>query len=109
MQHTPTTSPNIIGNNIKYFREKLGLKQDVIAKYLQTSREQISYYEIGSRIVNTEHLGKLASLFCINEYDLYETNAESNTINIAFAFRAESLNNEDLTEVAKFKKLLLIT
>lgn len=103
---TPPSPNIIIGQNIKLFRDKLGLTQEMLAGYLQTTREQISYYESGSRSVSTDHLNSLANLFCMNEYDFYEADAEKRKINISFAFRADTLNTEDLQGIAQFKKIV---
>jgi transcriptional regulator with XRE-family HTH domain len=98
---------NIVGQNIKLLREQLGLTQDILGQYLQTSREQIAYYENGSRSISTNHLTQLASLFCLNEYDFYEENIETQKVNMAFAFRANDLQAEDLKSISQFKKIVL--
>lgn len=97
----------IIGNNIKNFREKLGLKQDDLAVYLNINREEISYYETGKRTIPTEVIAKSAKLFGIDEYDLFETDTESNNVKVAFAFRADALNHDDLNHIADFRKIVL--
>ncbi len=103
---TPDQIPNTVGQNIKLFREKLGLTQEALAQYLLTSREQISYYETGARSVTTAHLNSLANLFCINEYDFYEEDSQMKNLNICFAFRADELQPNDLQSIAQFKKIV---
>ena len=104
---TVTLNTNqITGQNIKMLRTKVGMTQEALAQYLGTSREQIAYYENGSRLVPSLHLSKLADLFCMNEYDFFEENTANREINIAFAFRADILQPEDLTSIAKFKKIV---
>ncbi len=104
---TTSNQPNsTVGQNIKLFRDKLGLTQDALAQYLQTTREQISYYETGARSITTTHLNSLANLFCVNEYDFYEEDAEKRNVNISFAFRADELKPEDLKSIAQFKKIV---
>lgn len=101
-------NPNIIiGLNIKALREKMGLTQNALAQYLGTSREQVGYYEIGKRSMPSAQLSKLANLFCMNEYDFYEEDLQSKSINIAFAFRANELQAQDLESIAQFKKIVL--
>ena len=101
------TNPNIIvGQNIRLLREELGLTQDVLAQYLSISREQIAYYESGSRSITTAQLSKLANLFCLNEYDFYEADPQKRKISIAFAFRADTLDPQDLENIAQFKKIV---
>lgn len=100
-------NPNfIIGQNIRTLREKMGLTQEALAQYLGTSREQIGYYEIGQRSIPSVQLSKLANLFCMNEYDFYEEDLQSRSINIAFAFRADELQAQDLQSIAQFKKIV---
>ncbi len=102
----PSQSNAIIGKNIKSIRLEMGLTQEALANYLQTTREQVAYYELGQRPVSSTHLAKLADLFCINEYDFYEEDPVKRSIHVAFAFRAGLLNNEDLQQVAAFKKVV---
>lgn len=97
----------IIGNNIKLLRDKLGLTQDDLANYLGLSRMQIIRYEKGSSSVPTENLTKLSELFSVDEYDFYEEDASKINANLAFAFRANELNGEDLKTIASFKKIAM--
>ncbi len=100
-------NPNVIvGQNIKMLRERMGLTQDALSKYLNTSREQIAYFETGARAVPTAQLSKLASLFCMDEYDFYEQDPLKKKMNIAFAFRAQELEPQDLETIARFKKVI---
>lgn len=96
----------VIGQNIKTLREKMGLTQEALAQYLGTKREYIGYYEIGHRNIPSAQLTKLANLFCMNEYDFYEEDAQNKNINIAFAFRADELHAQDLESIAQFKKIV---
>jgi transcriptional regulator with XRE-family HTH domain len=103
---TIANSSIIIGQNIKALREKMGLTQAALGQYLEISREQIGYYEIGQRSIPSAQLSKLANLFCMNEYDFYEEDSQSKSINIAFAFRADELQTQDLQSIAQFKKIV---
>lgn len=104
---TPTINTNqITGQNIQAIRTSVGLTQEALAKYLNTSREQIAYYEAGSRSVSSTHLTKLADLFCMNEYDFFEEDNTKRKLNIVFAFRADALQQTDLESIAKFKKIV---
>ncbi|WP_234111104.1 MULTISPECIES: helix-turn-helix domain-containing protein [Chryseobacterium] len=95
----------IIGKNIKALRETLGYTQQAVADYLGINRVELSYYEGGTRTIPSEKLTKLAALYSVDEYDLYEENEMLLKTNLAFAFRAENLTNEDLTSIASFKKI----
>ena len=102
-----TTNPNIIiGQNIRILRDKIGLTQEALAQYLGTSREQVGFYEIGQRSIPSAQLSKLANLFCMNEYDFYEEDLQNRSVNIAFAFRADELQPQDLQSIAQFKKIV---
>lgn len=96
----------IIGLNIKQLREQMGLTQEKLAEFLNTSREQVGYYEIGLRSIPSEQLTKLASLFCLDEHDFYEEDSQKRNVNMAFAFRANSINTNDLYRIAQFKKVV---
>ncbi len=96
----------IIGANIKAYRERLGLTQESVAKFLDVTREMISYYEQGNRNIPTVSISRLANLFGIDEYDLFEPNAEKASANVALAFRINDFNEEDLESMAKFRKIV---
>jgi transcriptional regulator with XRE-family HTH domain len=102
-----TANPNLVtGQNIQALRTKLGLTQEALAQYLNTSREQVAYYEAGSRTVSSSHLTRLANLFCMNEFDFYEADNSKRDLNIVFAFRADTLQPTDLESIARFKKIV---
>jgi len=96
-----------VGQNIRLFRDKLGLSQDALANYLGVTREEISYFETGKRIMNTVLIEKAAKLFGVDDYDLFEENPELQQLNVSLAFRAESINTEDLKQIADFRKIIL--
>lgn len=97
----------IIGLNLKRYREKTGLTQDLLANYLNINREEVSYYENGKRTIPINLLSKAAKLFGIDEYDFYEIDDVTNDVKVALAFRAETLNSEDLHHIADFRKIVL--
>ena len=66
----------------------------------------ISYYEGGGRSVPMLTIEKLASLFGVDAYDLFEENASLHTANNAFAFIADDLLNTDLEQIAQFRKIV---
>lgn len=95
-----------LGNNIKLFRESLGLNQEQLAQYLGVKREMISYYESGARVPNAENLRKMADVFGVEEYELLEEASDALSANMAFAFRADGLSKSDIENVAKFKRIV---
>lgn len=107
-QNQKTMNQNqVIGNNLKMYREKFGLTQEILAEYLGINREEISYYENGKRIAPTQVLSEAAKLFGIDEFDFFETDMESSGIKVALAFRADTLGVEDLRQIADFRKIVL--
>lgn len=105
MHFKPMETDKIIGHNIQAFRQKLGLTQQELADFVSVLREDISYYETGSRSVPTTVLTRLAELFGVDEIDLYEQDAVNQKLNLAFAFRANTLSQEDLASIAAFQKI----
>ncbi|GAB1447500.1 MAG: helix-turn-helix domain-containing protein [Bacteroidetes bacterium] len=96
----------VIGRNIRLFRERMGISQDELASYLGVNRVMVSYYETGEREAPVEVLNRLADLFGIDLADLLEENASHVKANLAFAFRAESFSENDLKSIANFKKIV---
>lgn len=97
----------VIGENVRKFRESRGLNQKVLADYLGITREEISYYETGKRIISTDLITKIAEFFSVDEYDLYQDDEAITQTNMAFAFRADSICSEDLNAIASFKKIAM--
>ncbi len=100
------TQNEIVGQNIRQFRERLGFTQGSVAEFLGVAREQISYYETGTRPAPTDHLQKLADLFGVDAYDLLEADTAQQQVNVALAFRADTLTAEDLTSIAQFRRIV---
>jgi transcriptional regulator with XRE-family HTH domain len=96
----------IIGKNLQALRQKLGFTQEQVAAYLQINREEVSYYENGNRTASTKILIQLANLYGVDEYGFFEEDLDLAKVNLALAFRAESIKAEDLAQIAKFKKIV---
>ena len=97
---------NNVGSNIKFFRERYGLTQESVAKYLNTKREIISYYETGDRTPPVKHLQSLANLFGVELIELLEKEPAYAMANVAFAFRTNELPSSDLKGIANFRKIV---
>ena len=97
----------VIGNNIRQYRERIGLTQELMAEYLGISREEVSYYENGKRPFPTKLIAKAAKLFGIDEYDILELDTEASDVKVALAFRADTLKVDDLQHIADFRKIVL--
>ncbi len=100
------TSGKIIGGNIKSYRQRMGLKQEDLARYLDIQRESVAYYESGARQIPLEKMEKLADLFGVDLYDLFEENETRKNVNVALAFRADDISTEDLVHIAEFRKIV---
>ena len=98
MQHT--------GIIIKTLREKFGYSQDAVANFLGVKREMISYYETGARETPLAILEKLADLFGVDLEIFFSDNLENATTELAFAFRADELNEKDLESIAAFRRII---
>lgn len=98
---------NIIGQNLRMYREKIGLSQESLADYLEVSRGEVNYYENGKRSIPSTVIEKAARLFGIEEYDLYDEDIDTQQANTAFAFRADFLTPSDLEQIAGFRKIVL--
>ncbi|MFC4871744.1 helix-turn-helix transcriptional regulator [Negadavirga shengliensis] len=97
----------IIGKNLQVLRQKMALTQEQVADYLQINREEVSYYENGKRSMPSSLLSKIANLFGVDEYDLFEEDMGMARVNLALAFRADTLDPEDLEQIAGFKKIVM--
>lgn len=96
----------IIGSNIKAFRSRLGLSQDQVAEFVGVNRTLIARYESGEREVPLLQLEKFCDLFAIEIEDLFEKDSVNQTANLAFAFRSESLHQNDIESIASFQKVV---
>ncbi|WP_075350310.1 helix-turn-helix domain-containing protein [Algoriphagus marinus] len=96
----------LIGKNLQALRQKLGFTQEQVAEYLRITRVELSYYETGSRTMPTNLMSPLANLYGVDEYDFYEEDLDLASVNLALAFRADSIKSSDLEQIAKFKKIV---
>jgi transcriptional regulator with XRE-family HTH domain len=94
------------GPIMKSLREKFGYVQETVATYLGISRELVSMYETGEREVPVEVLEKLSNLFCIEPDAFFAETTEEAMAQVAFAFRQDDMNPEDLQQIASFGKIV---
>ena len=98
---------DIVGNNIKKWRDHLGFSQDKIAEFLNISRENISYFENGEREVPVRHIERLADLFGIEPRVLYDEDMSLHETEMAFAFRnSENMSSNELDYISNFKRIV---
>lgn len=97
----------MLAENIRALRKKLGYTQEQIADYLGISAAAVTQYETGTRVVPTTTVSKLALLFNIDEYELYQEEPQQQQLLSAFAFRADELQSNDCKSISEFKKIVL--
>lgn len=91
---------------MKNLREKFGYVQENVAEFLGISRELVSMYETGERDVPVDVLEKLSNLFCIEPEAFFAETAEEAMAQVAFAFRKDEIDANDLKEIAAFGKIV---
>lgn len=95
-----------IGNNIKTLREGFGLTQEQVAQYLGINRVEVSYFENGSRNAPLEVMIRLSDLFGVSPDVLMEEDINIAVIHSAIAFRANTLQKEDLSQIEAFQRFV---
>lgn len=96
----------VISKNMKDLRVKFGYTQPFIAEYLNISVPAVSQYETDARTIPTTVIEKLALLYNVEEYDLYEENPEKQCVLTSFAFRSDELSGTDMQSVSAFRKII---
>jgi transcriptional regulator with XRE-family HTH domain len=101
-QQTPTAS------NIMNLRKRLGFTQEQVAAYLgMPNHTMISYYETGKRSdIPLDVLERLADLYRVELYDLMEEDLSLQAVNMAFAFRADEFEVQDIAAISQFNKVV---
>ena len=94
----------ILMSNLKKLREKTGYSQELVAKYLGTPRETISFYENGMRPISAPHVEKLADLFRVDTKRLKQEELDVETLSLASAFRADGMTEADIFGIAWFER-----
>lgn len=94
-----------IGENIKFLREKSGLTQAALAKYLEVDQSLISKIEKNERAVTSDMLDKLSALFGIPAEDFAEKLDSKN--GLTFAFRASEITEKDLESISAINRIAL--
>lgn len=94
-----------IGQRIKVLREVAGLNQTQIAQFLGVDQSYISKCENGERQFRMDLLEQLGNLFGVSLHDL--ANEEASTAPLQIAFRADSMDVEDLNAIADIQKIAL--
>ncbi|MGF7140760.1 helix-turn-helix domain-containing protein [Roseimarinus sediminis] len=96
----------VLSRNIKNLREKFAYTQSFIADYLGITAAAVNQYENDARSIPENVVEKLALLYNVQEYDLYEENPEKQNLLTSFAFRADEIKPEDMETISRFKKII---
>jgi len=94
-----------IGTRLRELRNASKLSQSNIAKYLNVDQSLVAKYESGERTVSIDTLEKLSALFCCPLSAILSDTHCSDSFE--FAFRTNSLNEQDLTALAKVNRIAL--
>lgn len=92
-----------VGEKIKFFREKAGLKQTQVAEYLGIDQTYLSKIESNERNIPVELLEELAVLYRIDIEDFEKENIEISPI--TFSLRSKDIKDEDLHTLAKINRI----
>ena len=97
----------VVGRNLKALREANCYTQEQVALYLGVQRSAYANYESGDREAPIEILEKVSELMGCELSVLFDENKEVLNDMLVCAFRADNLSEDDLTEVAAFKNIVL--
>ena len=97
----------MLNRNLKLLRKTMGMTQDKLASFLGISRSTYSSYETGRREPSMNVLGKIADLAGCDLATLYEKDEKVVKSQLVYLFRTDGLTNNDLDEIASFKKFVL--
>lgn len=97
----------MLNRNLKLLRSSMGMTQDKLASFLGISRSTYSSYENGRREPSMNVLGKIADLAGCDLATLYEKDEKVVKSQLVYLFRTDGLTNNDLDEIASFKKFVL--
>lgn len=78
----------MIGKALKYMRKKKNLKQDVLAKQIGISQQNLSRYENEQRIISFDTIEKIANT-C--DYEIYFIHSKTKE-----KFKIEDLKRKDI-------------
>ena len=97
----------MLSRNLKLLRSSMGMTQDKLASFLGISRSTYSSYENGRREPSMNVLGKIADLAGCDLATLYEKDEKVVKSQLVYLFRTDGLTNNDLQEIASFKKVVM--
>jgi transcriptional regulator with XRE-family HTH domain len=96
---------NHLGSRFRDFRQRVGLTQAQISRYLGVDQSYVSKFENGEREFSVDLLIKAAELFGCTLEDLANPNNEN--LPLPMAMRATEVQDEDLQVIATMNRLAL--
>lgn len=96
-----------LGRKLARARAQMGLTQEQAASAIGVSREELSYYENGRREISLAKLARLADLYGYGIDHFLSASGPALDRDIAVAFRAETVSEDDLEIIAWAKKLVI--
>ncbi|MBE9467737.1 MAG: helix-turn-helix transcriptional regulator [Bacteroidetes bacterium] len=96
----------LLSRNLKKLREKFTYTQAFVADYLGITAPAVNQYENDARSIPENVIEKLALLYNVEEFDLYEDDPEKQNLLTSFAFRADEIIAEDMVTISRFKKII---
>ena len=102
------SSKNIIRAKLSFYRKRLDLTQDEVAKRLNISRSTYAYYEGKAPSVPAEVLNQLADIFNIQPEDFLPDTEPSGTVKLQsprFEYRDTRDNVDETMLLMMFRKL----
>ncbi|MCF0116071.1 MAG: helix-turn-helix transcriptional regulator [Erysipelotrichaceae bacterium] len=95
----------IVGERVKMLRKESGITQEQLANYLGIDQTTVTKLENGTRKLNVTLMERICELFGCSEYFLL---GESDAYTpLCFAFRANSIANDDLQSIAAINKIVM--
>lgn len=96
----------IVAKNVKMMREASHFTQENVAEFLGIGRSAYSNYELGAREIPFDVMERLADLYGVDLYLLYEENEEAVKNMLVTAFRVDNLSADDMNAIADFKRVV---
>ena len=100
----------LFGENVKFYRKKMGLSQEQLAEKLDVSPNHISVIETGGKFVTYKMLEKMISIFNVMPSVLFYTHGTAvgddslqNTINLIVKTELDSAFEEISRKISKIE------
>lgn len=91
--------------NLKSFRNKMGLTQQQVSEYLTIDRGAYANYEAG-RDMPFEFVEKVCTLFGVSMAAFYDDKVKILEEEMICSFRTQELSEQNIREVARFKNIV---